>query len=273
MVSRLDSLNSQFKSGPSNYNGGQVGPKKDDDIVIIGMARTAMTRAKRGPQRNTGIEAMLTPVLEKVAKQSGVDKKAVQDIVIGNVLAPGAGATNARMAMFLAGYPETTTIYTINRFCSSGLQAVATVADSIAAGNISIGIGGGFETMSNGAMMDQVKPDLLGEAVFENEKAQNCLMPMGITSENVAAEYGITREMQDTMAAESHAKAANAQKNGWLQSEITPYETIVKDKDGNETKITVDKDDGIREGTNVAGLGKLKAAFQKGGSTTAGNSS
>ena len=127
--------------------------------------------------------------------------------------------------------------------------------------------------MSNGAMMDQVKPDLLGEAVFENEKAQNCLMPMGITSENVAAEYGITREMQDTMAAESHAKAANAQKNGWLQSEITPYETIVKDKDGNETKITVDKDDGIREGTNVAGLGKLKAAFQKGGSTTAGNSS
>jgi len=74
--------------------------------------------------------------------------------VIGNVLCPGAGATNARMAMFLAGYPETTTCYTINRFCSSGLQAVATVADSIRAGTISIGIGGGFETMSNGAMMD-----------------------------------------------------------------------------------------------------------------------
>lgn len=88
-------------------------------------------------------------------------------------------------------------MYTINRFCSSGLQAVATIADSIRAGTISIGIGGGFETMSNGAMMDQVNPDLLSEAVYENELASNCLMPMGITSENVASDFGITREQQD----------------------------------------------------------------------------
>lgn len=193
MVSRLDTLNSQFRS-ETNYNGGKVGPKRDDDVVIIGMARTAMTRAKKGPQANTGIEAMLAPCLEAVAKQSGIDKALVEDIIIGNVLNSGSGATNARMAQFLAGYPETTSCQAINRLCSSGLQAVATVANAIASGNISIGIGGGFESMSNGSMMDAVKPDLLGDAVFENEKAQNCLMPMGITSENVASDFGITRE-------------------------------------------------------------------------------
>lgn len=220
-----------------------------------------MTRAKKGPQRDTGLEMMLRPCLEAVAKQSGIDKSLVQDIVIGNVLNPGAAATNARMAGFLAGYPETTCVQGINRLCSSGLQAVATVANAIKSGEISVGIGGGFESMSNGNMMDAVNPNLLGEAVFENEKAQNCLMPMGITSENVAADFGIDRATQDQMAVESHQKAANALKNGWLQSEITPYETIVKDKEGNETKVMVDKDDGVRPQTTLAGLSKLKPAF------------
>ena len=96
---------------------------------------------------------------------------------------------------------------------------------------------------------------------------------MGITSENVAADFGIDRATQDQMAVESHQKAANALKNGWLQSEITPYETIVKDKEGNEKKVIVDKDDGMREDTTLESLGKLKTAFKKGGSVTAGNSS
>ena len=104
------------------------------------------------------------------------------------------------MAAFMAGYPETTTTFGVNRLCSSGLQAVATVANSIRAGEISIGIGGGFESMSNANMMDQVNPNLLGEEVFENEAANNCLMPMGITSENVAAEFGVDRATQDAMA-------------------------------------------------------------------------
>lgn len=98
-------------------------------------------------------------------------------------------------------------------------------------------------------------------------------MPMGITSENVAAKYGITRQQQDQMAYESHMKAANAQKMGWSQKEITPYETTVTDKEGNEKKVKVDRDDGVRPTTTVEGLAKLKPAFQKGGSTTAGNSS
>lgn len=121
----------------------------------------------------------------------------MEDIIIGNVLNPGCAATNARMAMFMAGYPETTCVYGINRLCSSGLQAVATVANSIRAGQISVGIAGGFESMSNAVMSDQVNPNLLGEEVFACESANNCLMPMGITSENVAAEFGITRAQQD----------------------------------------------------------------------------
>lgn len=163
-------MNQHFKS-EDNYNSGKVGPKRDDDVVIIGLSRTAMTRAKKGPQRDTGLEMMLRPCLEAVAAQSGIDKSLVEDIVIGNVLNPGAAATNARMAGFLAGYPETTCVQGINRLCSSGLQAVATVANAIKSGEIGVGIGGGFESMSNGNMMDAVNPNLLGEAVFENEKA------------------------------------------------------------------------------------------------------
>ena len=191
-MQRLNAVNKHFAKDTS-YNGGSVGPKRDDDVVIIGMARTAMTRAKKGPQKDTGLEAMLKPCLQAVATQSGIDKALVEDIVIGNVLNPGSAATNARMAMFMAGYPETTTVQAINRLCSSGLQAVATVANSIRAGQISIGIGGGFESMSNAVMSDQVNPNLLGEEVFECEPANNCLMPMGITSENVAAEFGVDR--------------------------------------------------------------------------------
>ena len=235
------------------------------------MARTAMTRAKRGPQKDTGLESMLKPCLEAVAAQANIDKALVEDIVIGNVLNPGAAATNARMAMFLAGYPETTCVKSINRLCSSGLQSVATVANAIRAGQISVGIGGGFESMSNANMMDQVNPNLLGEEVFENEAANNCLMPMGITSENVAAEFGVDRATQDALAASSHKKAAAAA--ALLKAEVTPYTTTVKDKDGNEKRVLIDHDDGVRPNTTVQGLAKLKPAFQKGGTTTAGNSS
>lgn len=167
-MQRLNAVNKHFAKDTS-YNGGSVGPKRDDDVVIIGMSRTAMTRAKKGPQKDTGLESMLKPCLQAVAQQSGIDKALVEDIVIGNVLNPGSAATNARMAMFMAGYPETTTVQSINRLCSSGLQAVATVANAIRAGQINIGIGGGFESMSNAQMADQINPNLLGEEVFECE--------------------------------------------------------------------------------------------------------
>ena len=134
-MQRVSQVNRHFAKETS-YNGGSIGPKRDDDVVIIGMARTALTRAKRGPQKDTGLESMLKPCLEKVAQQANIDKALVEDLVIGNVLNPGSAATNARMAMFMAGYPETTCVTAINRLCSSGLQAVATVANAIRAGQI-----------------------------------------------------------------------------------------------------------------------------------------
>jgi len=127
--------------------------------------------------------------------------------------------------------------------------------------------------MSTGNMQTTVDPNMLSEEVFENKGTQDCLIPMGITSENVAAQFNISREMQDQLAVDSHAKAEHASKMGWSQSEITPYETKLVDKEGNEKKVIVDRDDGFRPGTTLEKLGKLKPAFQKGGTTTAGNSS
>lgn len=122
-------------------------------------------------------------------------------------------------------------------------------------------------------MNNMMNPEALSDQVFEHSEAQKCLMPMGITSENVAEKYGITRAQQDQMAFESHQKAARAQKEGWTKVEITPYTTTIKDKEGNEKQVLVDRDDGVRPQTTLQTLAKLKPAFKKGGSTTAGNAS
>lgn len=217
---------------------------------------------------------MLLPVLKDAMKKANnINPGLIEEVCIGNVLQPGAGAITSRIAQLLAGIPDCCPNHTINRQCSSGLQAVATIANQIAAGQIEIGIGGGVESMSNYSMMGQVDAENLSQQVFDHEQAQKCLIPMGITSENVAAKYGITREQQDKMAFESHKKAAHANKMGWSQAEITPYKTIIRTKDDEEKEVLVDRDDGVRPNTTMEGLAKLKPAFKKGGSTTAGNSS
>jgi acetyl-CoA acyltransferase 1 len=159
----------------------------------------------------------------------------------------------------------------VNRQCSSGLQAFANVAASIRAGYYDIGIAAGVESMSTADMMGALGE--VNEKVFANALAKQCLNPMGITSENVAAKFGITREMQDTMAVMSNERALNATATGRFKSEIVPVTTQFTGKDGKETTITVTQDDGPRKGTTVEKLGKLRAAFKKGGTTTAGNSS
>jgi acetyl-CoA acyltransferase 1 len=136
---------------------------------------------------------------------------------------------SSRSAQFLAGISHSVPLYAVNRLCSSGLQAVATIANQIAAGEIEIGIGGGVESMS---LCDLDKDPTRAEAVYEHEEAKKTLMPLGITSENVAERYGISRLTQDTIAYESHRKAAKAQKNGWLRKEITAYRTVIKSRNG-----------------------------------------
>ncbi|ONK63730.1 uncharacterized protein A4U43_C07F18320 [Asparagus officinalis] len=234
--------------------------------------RTAICKSKRGGFKDTYPEDLLTPVLKAVIDKTKLDPKEVGDIVVGTVLAPGAQRANeCRMAAFYAGFPETVPIRTVNRQCSSGLQAVADVAAAIRAGYYDIGIGAGLESMTANqvAWEGSINPK-----VKHFQQAQDCLLPMGITSENVAHRFGVTRQEQDQAAVESHRKAAAATASGKFKDEIVPVMTkIVDPKSGEEKQVTISVDDGIRPETTVSGLAKLRAVFKKDGSTTAGNSS
>eukprot|EP00405_Crypthecodinium_cohnii_P042041 CAMPEP_0206552706 /NCGR_PEP_ID=MMETSP0325_2-20121206/16233_1 /ASSEMBLY_ACC=CAM_ASM_000347 /TAXON_ID=2866 /ORGANISM="Crypthecodinium cohnii, Strain Seligo" /LENGTH=463 /DNA_ID=CAMNT_0054052617 /DNA_START=86 /DNA_END=1477 /DNA_ORIENTATION=- len=249
------------------------GTPADDDVVICWSKRTAVGKAGKGNFKDTPAEDLLAALFKAVVAETKVDASKIGDCVIGNVLQPTAGAATTRMAMFLGDLPKEVPCAAVNRQCSSGLQAMATIAAAIKTGSIDCGLAGGVESMSMYNITSGVDPKKLSPAVGENDLAAACLMSMGITSENVAAKYNISRETQDKMAVESHAKALAAQKNGLFDSEILPINTTIKDKQGNRKPVTVTKDEGPREGTTMEGLAKLKAAFQQGGSTTAGNAS
>ncbi|KAA3474886.1 3-ketoacyl-CoA thiolase 2, peroxisomal-like [Gossypium australe] len=244
-----------------------------DDVVIVAACRTAICKAKRGGFKDTLADDLLAPVLKAVIDRTKLNPSEVGDIVVGTVLAPGSQrATECRMAAFYAGFPDTVPIRTVNRQCSSGLQAVADVAACIKAGFYDIGIGAGLESMTtNGSAPDQSK---VNPKVESFAQARDCLLPMGITSENVAQRYGVTRQEQDQAAVESHRRAAAATASGKFKEEIVPVSTkIVDPKTGEEKAVTISVDDGIRPDTNVTGLAKLKPAFKKDGTTTAGNAS
>lgn len=127
---------------------GSIPPKSQDDVVICGAVRTPLTKAKKGLLKDTPPEILLHAVFSGLLERTKVDPKLVQDIIVGNVNQPGSGAIISKMASFLAGFPETTTLFAINRFCSSGLEACSLVAAKIKAGQIDIGIGAGVEQMS-----------------------------------------------------------------------------------------------------------------------------
>jgi len=150
---------------------------------------------------------------------------------------------------------------------------VMNAAYSIASKQVDIAIGGGVESMSLYDMNGLVDGEKVAEQVFDNPQAANCMIPMGITSENVAEKYNVDRKTQDLFAVESHKKAAEAQKNGLYNEEIVPVKTKVKDAKGNVTEVVVSKDDGIRPDTKFENLQKLKTSFKQNGTTTAGNSS
>jgi len=249
----------------------------DDDVVIVSAIRTALCKAKRGSFKDTHCVQLLKPVLNHVVKDLP-SADLVDDICVGTVLAPGAlRATECRMAAFLAGIPKTTTLRTVNRQCSSGLQAIADISASISSGYIDIGIAAGVESMTSNSMNSKAPPSVMNEEdVKMNMESLNCLIPMGITSENVAAKYNVSRQEQDAFAVVSHQRAHEATfgADRKFSHEIIPIVTKYKDpKSGKVSTITVDKDDGIRGNSTVEGLGKLRAVFKKGGSTTAGNAS
>ncbi|KAN0088965.1 Thiolase, N-terminal domain containing protein [Tylopilus felleus] len=247
--------------------------KHDDDVVIIAVVRTAITKGRKGGFKDTRSEELLSGVLRAAYTKARVNPALIEDIAVGNVLPPGGGATGARMAALHAGIPNTAAVNTVNRQCSSGLSAVNQIANEILAGQIDIGIGAGVESMTFGWGGVSL-PDGWSPSVLSHKESEECLTPMGITSENVAADFGISRETQDKFAAESFLKAAAAQKAGKFKHEIVPLKvTVVDPKTKKAIEVVVDADDGIREGVTAESLSKLKPSFKQDGSTHAGNAS
>jgi acetyl-CoA acyltransferase 1 len=201
----------------------------------------------------------------------------IDDVAIGTVLQELGGIKAGRMAQIHASFPYSVPFRTVNRQCSSGLAAISAIANDIRAGAINVGIGGGMESMTRNygsrAIPTVLWPDLKESP---SKDARDCIMPMGITSENVASRYGISRADQDAFAANSHKKAAAAQEAGLFDAEIIPVTTKYfepEHPDAPPKDITVTKDDGIRPTVSVEKLAALKPAFSENGSSTAGNSS
>jgi acetyl-CoA acyltransferase 1 len=265
---RLQALTAQVGSGGKS----KLEAKHDDDIVVTCALRTAMTKGGKGGFKDTFAADLLTGAFKAVIERSQIDPKLVEDIAVGTVLAPGGGATEFRAAALAAGFPADTAVKSLNRQCSSGLQAVVDIANAIKSGMIDVGIGAGVESMTT-----QYGPGAVSEfsdLLEGHQEAANCKVPMGVLSENMAKEKGITRASQDAFAAKSYQKALAAQKAGLFDQEIAPLTVKWRDpKSGEEKTITVAKDDGVREGITAESLGKIRPAFAKDGSIHAGNAS
>lgn len=240
-------------------------------MITLGI-RTALTKAKKGALKDTPLEGLLVPLLQAVREKSGIDASLVEEIVVGNVLHKDAPFMSRTSAM-AAGYPATTAVSTVSRWCSSGLLATQSVANQIKTGCIDIGIAIGAESMST--TPDNGSPEM-PEDFLKTPVIHDAVQLMPWTSENVARDFNISREKQDKYAAESVNKAEIAQKAGWFDEEIYPITTQWKDPKTNEVRtIKADRDDGIRYGTSAEGLSKIRAAFPQWppSTTTGGNAS
>lgn len=255
--------------------------KSPTDIVILSSLRTPVTRSYKGSLKDAYPEELLSTVLRATLSSTpSLDPALINDVSIGVVLSELGGSKAGRMAMNHAGVPTTTSFYTVNRACSSSLMAITNVANQIGMGMIDVGIGGGMESMTRNYGSKAIPVDLWPELRdSEEEDVRDCIMPMGLTSENVAERYGVSRSDQDAFAVESHRKAKKAQDEGLFDSEIVPVNTRFQEVDkkgekvGEVEQITVTKDDGIRANASIEGMQKLKPAFKENGTSTAGNSS
>ena len=254
--------------------------KQIQDAYIVAATRTPVGKAPRGVFRNTRPDDMLAHVLRSVVAQApGIDVNRIDDAIIGCAMPEGEQGMNvARIGVLLAGLPDTVAAQTINRFCSSGLQAVALAANEIRLGNADLMLAGGTESMSMVPMMGNKVA--LAPSVFRDDHVA-IAYGMGITAEKVAEEWKVSREEQDAFAYASHQKAIAAIAAGEFRDEISPYDVVARMPDlaGNAVRLKqlrVENDEGPRLDTTVEGLAKLRPVFrngQFGGSVTAGNSS
>jgi acetyl-CoA acyltransferase len=246
------------------------------EAVIVACGRSAIGKAKRGGLKDTRPEAfggqILKGVLERVPQ---LDPKDIDDVILGCAFQEAEQGNNvARYVMLSAGIPKEVPAQTVNRFCSSGLQAIAMGANAIMAGQADVILAGGIESMSMIAMGGNLATAEVGLA----QKNPKAYTQMGITAENIAKRYNISREEQDKYGLMSHNRAEAAQKSGKFDAEIIPVDAVkaIITRDGMVEKHTYkfDKDEGIRYGLTIEAMQKLKPAFiPKVGTVTAGNAS
>ncbi|TLD33638.1 hypothetical protein PspLS_00073 [Pyricularia sp. CBS 133598] len=258
--------------------------KSPNDVVILSSLRTPITRSNRGHLKDAYPEELLATVLRAtLAANPSLPASAVEDVAVGVVLSELGGSKAARAALNHVGYDTaSTSLHTVNRACASSLQAIASTANAIRGDFISVGVAAGMESMTRNYGSRAIPVDMWPTLRSETDTvkdARDCVMPMGLTSENVAARYGVSRADQDAMAAESHRRAAAAQDAGRFDAEIVPVQTRFQDVDkagnpvGEVQDVTVTRDDGVRKGVTVEKLSTLKPAFKADGTSTAGNSS
>jgi acetyl-CoA C-acetyltransferase len=244
------------------------------EAVIISAARTPTGKFLGGLKDLSAPQLGALVVREAVAR-AGIDPATVDECIMGNVIQAGNGQNPARQAALNGGLAEHVAALTINKVCGSGLKAVMLAAQGIATGDIDIAVAGGMESMSSAPyLLPRVREGLrMGNGTVVDSMIQDGLWcafdncHMGISGETVAELYHVGRPEQDKYAAESHRKAAHATREGWFSDEIVPVSIPQKKGD----PVVVDRDEGIREDTTAESLGRLKAAFKKDGTVTAGN--
>ena len=246
------------------------------DVFIVSACRTPIGRFQGSLSKFRAPELGAMAIKEAL-QRANVDGENVDEVIMGNVLQAGVGQNPARQAMIFAGLPNTVPPFTVNKVCGSGLKAVMLAAQSIKAGDNHVVVAGGFESMSQapylvpsartGARLGDTKlvDAMVHDGLWDFYSDQH----MGMTGELVADEYGITREMQDELAERSHKRAAAAWEAGNFDEETFDIEIPQRKKDS----ITLRQDEGIRSDTTLESLGKMRAAFKKDGSVTAGNAS
>jgi acetyl-CoA C-acetyltransferase len=245
------------------------------DVVVLGAARSAIgtfagSLADMEPAELAGL------VMKAAVERSGVDPKAINYVTVGNTIPTESRfAYVARVAAIQAGLPMDSVAMSVNRLCSSGLQGIVTTAQNILLGDCDYGIGGGVEVMSRGGYLSpQMRSGArMGHVQMTDMMVATLTDPfgvghMGITAENLVAKWGITRQEQDQIAVDSHRKAAAAIAEGRFKSQIVPIVKQTKKGD-----ITFDTDEHVKAGTTLETLAKMKPAFKKDGSVTAGNAS
>ncbi|MDI6695053.1 MAG: acetyl-CoA C-acyltransferase [Anaerolineales bacterium] len=243
--------------------------------VIVAAARTAVGKAKRGSLATVRPDELAANVIRDLLQRApALDPTEVDDVILGCAFPEGEQGMNmSRTVALRAGLPNSVPAETINRFCSSGLQSIAHAAFAIIAGQMQVAIAGGAESMS----LVPMTGFKFAPMPYLAENMPQAFTSMGLTAENVAAKYGISRADQDEFSLRSHMRAAQAVESGRFDPEITPVEVCVVEPEGNghrrEKTFIFKRDEGPRADTSLEALAKLKPAFREGGTVTAGNSS